>query len=703
MNAFPPPPHLFGPFRLEPDANRLLRDGVVVLTGKAVDTLAVLVRHRDRVVEKDELIRLVWPDAFVSEDSLTQSISMLRKALGDDSSQPQFIATIPRRGYRFIGALDDAQPPAPADVQFPAATPAPGRPAPSKAAWRPLVWAAVTAAVVLLVVARTMDTPRAIPSRRAVKFEQTAPAGTTLTSGGVLSADGEFLAFVARHTEDGKTHLWVRTLESAAARALPGTEGAFKPFWSPDGDWIAFFADGRLKKVGLGGAPPQTLATVGYRPSGGTWSSRGVILYSDRMSPIYSVSDSGSGEVTAVTTLEASRHEFAHYEPQMLPDGRHFLYFVESANTEHRGTYIGSLDSPSSTRLLDGMNASVTYAAPDHLILVRDQVLMAQPFDASRLRLSGTAVPLGGGLSSRSVTVSTAPGLLVFGGDATSQHLAWFDRSGTPLGALAEWTNLHNPVMSPDERQLVGSNEGIWVIDLERGARTRIAEGTLPIWSADGSAVVFTARRAPGTADVRLRRIMARGEDDRLLVRSKEMKLSGDWSRDGQHFVYVGSDPVTRLDIWVLSAREDEPKEFLRTAFNEMHPRVSPDGAWVAYTSDESGRWDVYVQAFPMGGAKRAISVGGGAEPHWTKNGRELVYLTPDGTMMSVAIAPNAQAIEPARPKALFRVPLNGDITRYRNHYAATADGQRFVVDTADESTREPITVVVNWDALIGR
>ncbi len=696
---------VFGRFRLEADANRLLRDGAIVLTGKAADTLVALIRHRDRVVEKDELMKLVWPDAFVSDDSLTQNISMLRKALGDDSSQPQFIATIPRRGYRFIGTLEEAAEPVP--VQAPESpVPLPTAPTPAtdtaKRAWRPLVWAAGVAAVLLLVLVKTMDAPNAVLARRAIRFDQAAPAGTTLTSGGVLSPDGRYLAFIARHGDDGKTRLWVRTLESARARVLTGTEGAFRPFWSPDGQSLAFFADGRLKRITVAGGPAQTLATVGYRPSGGTWSSNGLILYSDRMSPIYAVPDSGGGTVKAVTTFDTARQEIAHYEPQFLPDGRHFLFFAESTASEHRGTYVGALDEPTPIRLLDGASLPVSYAAPDHLIFVRDQVLMAQPFDVSRLRLSGTAAPLGGELSSQSLTLSTASGLLAFGGDATAQHLAWFDRAGRPIAALETFSNLHNPVISPDQRQLAADNNGVWIVDLERGAPTKIAQGTLPIWSADGTGVVFTSRRVQGATDVLLKPIMGQGNDEQLLLRSREMKLSGDWSRQDKSFVYVTSDPSTRLDIWVMPP-QGTARPFLNSTSNEMQPRLSPDGTWIAYTSDESGSWEVYVQSFPAGGAKRAISVGGGAEAHWTKDGREIVYLTPDGTMMSAEITAATQALEPGRPKLLFRVPLNGDITRYRNHYAVTSDGQRFLIDTADESTREPVTVVVNWDALIGR
>jgi eukaryotic-like serine/threonine-protein kinase len=330
-------------------------------------------------------------------------------------------------------------------------------------------------------------------------------------------------------------------------------------------------------------------------------------------------------------------------------------------------------------------------------------VLMAQPFDAGRLRLAGTPTPVDASVASRSSTLSASTtGLLSYGGDAASQHLVWFDRAGQQHGAVAASAEFHNPALSPDERQLLGDREGIWLVDLDRGAPTRVAEGMLPAWAADGQGIVYTRRTVRGAVDLTMRAIAGK-DDQRLLVRSKEMKLSGNWSRDGRAFVYVGSDPDTRLDIWSLLTAEGTPRPFLKTPANEMQPRISPDGAWLAYTSDETGSWEVYVQAFPSPGAKRVISVGGGAEPQWTRGGRELVYLTPDGTMMAVDVSASATTIEAGKPRALFRAPINGDLTTWRNHYSATADGQRFLVDIADERTREPLNVVVNWEALINR
>jgi Tol biopolymer transport system component len=559
----------------------------------------------------------------------------------------------------------------------------------------------VPIAVVVFVLLRT-DTPRAVPNESAVRFQHQAWPGTTIASSGMLAPDGRHLAFTARDDRDGRIRLWVRSLDSSVSRALPATEGAFRPFWSPDGQAIAFFADGRLKKVGLDGAPPQTLATVGYRPSGGTWSGEGVLLYADRMSRIYSVSEAGDGKVTPLTTLDEGRQEVAHYAPQFLPDGRHFLFVVDSLSPDYRGTFVASLDDPSArNRLLDGGAVGATFAPPDHLVYVRDQTLMAQPFDAARLRLAGTPTSLGSSVASRSASISAAPGgLLTFGGDTTAEHLVWFDRSGQQQGVLPT-TILHNPRLSPDERQIVGDNGGIWLLDLERGAPTRIADGTLPGWTADGDGVVFT-RRTKDAPTIVVQAI-AGESDERVLVRSPEMKLTGGWSRDGRYFFYVGSDPETRLDLWRLGASEDQPQPFLKTAANEMQPALSPDGNWIAYTSDETGAWEVYVQSFPMPGGKRAISVGGGAEPQWTRNGHEIVYLRPDGTMMAVDVTPGDAALQPGRPRPLFRTSIAGDITTYRNHYVVTADGQRFLVNMGDESTREPINVVVHWQALLNR
>ena len=712
--------YAFGPFRLDLPSRQLYRGAdALPLTGKAFDTLLLLVSRQGQLVEKDELLSYVWPDTHVTEDSLTQSISVLRRTLGEDAAQPRYIVTVPRRGYRFMAPVmvgageasgvsgagragevgrDSLFPP----LSTPPAPPAPPALFASPWPWRTALLLGIPAAALLLVFLRS-DAPRAIPNEQAIRFEHAAAPGTTLASGGVLSPDGRHLAFIARDNTDGRMRLWVRVLDASTSRALPGTEGAFRPFWSPDGQSIAFFAEGRLKKADLDGATPQTLATVGYRPSGGTWSRDGVLLYADRMSRIYSVSATGDGKVTPLTTLDSSRQEVAHNAPQFLPDGRNFLFGVTSGAAEFEGTYVASLDDPDArTRLLDGGVAAAVFAAPGYLVYVRDQTLMAQPFDTTRLRLSGSPAPLGISTASQ-FSISAAPGgLLTFGGDSAAEHMVWFDRAGKHLSVLPA-ARLRNPSLSPDERQLVGDDNGVWLVDLERGAPTRLAPGSLPSWGPNGTGVVFTRRNGNDAAIVL--HSIAGEDEERVLVHGREMKLSADWTRDGRHFVYVASTPETRLDIWELptTAADAAPRPFLASAFNEMQPHVSPDGRWIAYTSDESGSWEVYVQSFPAAGGKRAISVGGGAEARWTKEGREIVYLRPDGTMMAVDISPDGAALQPGRPRPLFRSSVAGDITTFRNHYVVSGDGQRFLMHTADESTRAPISVVVHWEALLNR
>ena len=716
--------YAFGPFTLDVASRTLLRgDEAVALTAKAFDTLAILVRHHDRVVEKDELVKLVWPDSFVSDDSLTHSISVLRRGLGDDSAQPVYIATIPRRGYRFTAPVvverttSLAEAPGPVTnvevtVEDAASSPDATHRSTSTATRARRWWTAsllipVAAAVVFAFrfwPAGTMS----LPPDATVRFVQDAPEGLLIASGAVVSPDGRHLAFIARRRDTGRAQLWVRALDSSQARALPGTEGAFRPFWAPDSQVLGFFADGHLKRVGLDTQPPQTLAEVGYRPSGGSWSSSGVILFSDRQSRLYSVPETG-GDKTAVTTLITGR-DIAHQAPFFLPDGRQFLYFVLGAAPETTGTYLGSLDSETSERLLDASCSAVSFAEPGYLLYVRDGSVIAHRFDVARRRMDGPPQPIG---SSRIVNAAdirvgavsaSRNGILTFGGDTSMARLTWFSRDGRNVGTIQSPSPLHNPTLSPDDRYVAadasGSNTSIWLVDVERGTPTRLGDGVLPVWGPGGSDIVFTSRRE-GSADLVHRSISGPSRDESLWLRSPEMKIGGNWTSDNQYIVYTGSDPATKLDLWMLSVADRKPIPFLQSPFNEMHGQVSPDGRWIAYASDESGTWEVYVQTFPVPGAKRTISVGGGAEPHWRRDGRELYYLAPDGTLMAVPVKSDENAFDPGRTVPLFQARIPADIITFRNHYAPSGDGQRFLVDSVGD--HEPIHVVVNWTALLSK
>jgi Tol biopolymer transport system component len=548
--------------------------------------------------------------------------------------------------------------------------------------------------------------PRPEPtSPPAMRFVQPAPAGTTLASGGILSPDGRHLAFVARNEGSGVAQLWVRALDGADPRPLPGTEDAARPFWSPDSTTLGYFADGRLKAVGLGGEPPRTIATVGARAGAASWGSQGVIVYGDRRSGLFSVPSAG-GPISAVTTLDPSGSEAAHRWPSFLPDGRRFLYHVVSGNPDRAGVYVGAIDKSVNVRVLDASSAPAFFAPSGHVLFVREGVLMAQRFDAPRLRTTGPPesvapnVPAPS-LISGTVISAAAGGMLAFGGGGGTERLAWFDREGRHLADVDAPTTLHNVTLSPDGRMLLadsvdGDRRGIWVVDLERGAATRVHhDGVIPAWSPDAARVAFTSSRV-AAGHIFVKPTAGDGRDE-ILVESEEATTVEDWSRDGRHLVFSRTSRDTRQDLWVLTIGAGPPQPWLRTSANEMYARVSTDGRWVAYMSDESGDWEVYVQAFPGGGHKRAVSVGGGSHPLWNASGRELYYLAADRTLMAVDITPGPEP-SVGRPRALFRTRVTGDATAYRTPYAVSPDGRRFLIDSVeDTSPHAPITVMINW------
>ena len=716
----------FGQFRVDAGSRQLwCEQRLIPLNTRVFDTLLVLVRHHDRVVEKDELMKAVWPDSFVSEDSLTQSIWALRRALGDHSSQPSFVATVPRRGYRFVAPVTTGTgepPPAPgpqpetgaAEFSRPVATAQPVPATAPASLERPRYFAWATAAVAVLAVAGSMvafNRGTAAPMARAVRTVVAPPLGTSIVSGAVVSPDNQFLAFVAQDDESGSIRLWVRTLETGEARAIAGTDGAARPFWAPDSNALGFFANGRLRTVALNGDAPRTIATVGINPGGGSWGTSGVILFAGSRTALQSVPETG-GRITSVTTLDATRRERGHRWPSFLPDGRQFFYTVVSNDSDRAGTYLGALDGRAPRRLFDMPTAYATYASSGHVLYVRDGALMAQRFDAESSTLRGTPVVVAGRvaapdfLNGAYISGSSA-GLLTYGGGWTGGTLTWVDRAGNRVGDIDSPTPLHNPSLSDDERHVLADTsgesnpelQGVWRIDLERGSRNRLLRSGSALWSPDAQQVAFA------TGDGRVSDLFltpaAAGQNERKeLLRSGESKGVNDWSRDGRHLVFISTNPETKSDLWVLPMTPGaEPMPYLRTPFEELQGQVSPDGRWLAYTSDESGRWEVYVQSFPTPGTKYVISNQGGGEPQWRADGRELFYMALDHTLMSVPVLSSAPW-RSGRPERLFRAPVAGDLTRYRNRYQVAANGQRFLLDSVAKDGSQDVTLVVNWQSL---
>lgn len=732
------PDYSFGPFRLSASPRQLWRNGEpVALNTRVFETLLVLVRHSDRVVEKEELLRAVWPDSFVSEDSLTQSVWALRRALGDDSSHPQYIATVPRRGYRFIAPLTvhtaarssgaaGLQPAAsPRGTQVPPPQPSP--PADARAAAerlqvrtgplrrasaQPWLLAGGVAAAVVLGLFGVVSTREAPPPLGPVRALLAAPDNTTLVAGGAVSPDSRYVVLVAQDNDSSRIRLWLRTLSTGESRPLPGTDGAVRPFWSPDSTAVGFFANGRLKTLALDAEAPRTLATVGINPAGGSWSSRGEILFAASRSGLFLVADTG-GRVKDVTVLDAGRRDRAHRWPSFLPDGRRFLYTIVSSDPERAGTYLGSLDGGEGVRLFDTPNTFAAYAPTGHVLYVHEGALLAQLFDSSREPMRPRGVPMTIApqitspdfLNGATITAS-AGGLLAFGGGRVGGRLVWLDRQGRQVGEVDAPMALHNPTLSPDGTELLADTTGevdpvlggLWRIDLTRGTRVRIGAGGTPVWSPDASQVAFTSARDGGISDIYL--AAPSGESDReLLLHTGDSKGLNDWSRDGRYIVFITTTARTKKDLWVLPMTGSrEPAPFLQTEFEELQGQVSPDGRWIAYTSDESGRWEVYVQPFPGKGPKHVVSAAGGGEPQWRGDGRELFYLALDHTLMSVAVTPGP-VWRGSRPEPLFRAPVVGDLTRHRTRYQVSRDGSRFLVDAVDARRSQEPTLIVNWIA----
>ena len=534
----------------------------------------------------------------------------------------------------------------------------------------------------------------------------------------VLSPDGTLLAFTARD-EKGRVLLYVRSLTSLTAQPLPGTDDAIYPFWSPDSRQLGFFAAGKLKKISAGGGPPQDICDS-VTGRGGTWSKDGVIVFTPSSNQsLFSVSASG-GTPEPASKVDVAKGENSHRWPWFLPDGKHFVYW---SRTSHPGEspvlYIGELGSLKA-RLLTKSETMAQYAS-GHLLFLRDQTLMAQPFDLARMELSGEPQPIAdhiavNGASIRAMFSASETGTLVYqsGGAYSGWDLAWWGRDGKRLETVAQDSRYFGPALSPDGTRLAVTifvgNQGIsdnWVFDLARSTRTRLtfnrgvntyANVGGATWTPDSKTILYTSV-SKGVYQIYAKAADGSGTERLLLESTDATAYPSSVSPDGRYLLYERrvNQKEPGAHIWVLPLYgEEKPYPVLEDALDQRAPTVSPDGKWLAYQSNESGRPEIYITSFPAAGAKWQVSGNGGIVPKWRRDGKELFFLDSLDNMVAVDVNMSGNVVKLGALHILFQA---AGVPRDFGPYDVTADGKKFLITSGLKEGTEPLALVQNWPA----
>ena len=623
-------------------------------------------------------------------------------------------------------------PPAPAIAAAPPPNPAPARrwrmPAPLSYAASAILAAAAIGAVVMT--AWRVLNPLSQTGTSPVRFVVESPLGSPMSvapGAFAISPDGSRLAFVAPDAT-GTRSLWLRTLDAFETHPIQGTADAWNPFWSPDSQSIAFTAGGKLRRVDLAADRVSTIGDItaaGY----GAWSPDGTIVFSiaDRTNALVRVP--AAGGTPEPLSLPSGLRGAAVTGPEFLPDGRTFVYHARTASTATTGVYLASLDG-GTHRLLMQSDSQAAYAEPGYLLTLAAGTLVARPFDARRRVLTGAAVALPEvvsfvpGLDRAAFSISRQ-GVLVYRARIDTSTLTWLDRVGRPIGSLGTGAYI-NPALSPDGARVAitrgdpqTAQSDIWIVDAYGSARQLTSTPgveNFPVWSPDGSRVLFASDRNGAMSLYQKDANADAGDPDEPLVVSNDAKIPFDWSRDGRFLLFASFDGrgMMRPRLWVQSLPGSVPTttEIAASSLGQGDGQlqISPDGRWVAYASDVAGSPQVFVRPFPNGPGRWLISTAGGVEPKWRADGRELFYLASDQMLMSAQIGDGPVfTASPVRP--LFRSNLVGAYLgspypngRVRNEYAVSPDGQRFLIaQPAGGPSAYALRVVVNWPALLTR
>jgi Tol biopolymer transport system component len=591
----------------------------------------------------------------------------------------------------------------------------------ARPAW--VVAAAIVIAAMFSVPAMRYLRETSAPAPLEMRLEISTPA-TADPASIAISPDAQKIVFVA--SSEGRSKLWVRRLDSVSDRALVGTDDAALPFWSPDSQYVGFFAGERLKRVDVDRGVVQDLADA-PAARGGAWNGDGTIIFSPNFqSPLFRISAAG-GAVSPLTQIDNAK-DTSHRFPYFLPDGHHFLYYVQGAPASH-GIYVGDLNGSGGRRLLDVDSAPV-YESSGHLFFLRQNTLFAQEFDAARLELKGSPYSVVEHIATHinaqgySAVSASFSGPIVYRRTLARgrRQLLWLDRSGKEIAKAGDPLEANQLSVSPDGRhaalfQFVNNNSDVWLLDLGRNVLSRFtsdpAVESNPIWSSDGRKIIFNSNRN-GSYDLYTKSVTGAGTEELLFAGGHDTRPE-DVSPDGRFLLYADLDPKTGYKVLALPMSgpnasptrrtpqtdgDRKPFPVLHTNFSEDNAQFSPNGKWIAYESNESGRSEIYVQPFPGPGDRTRVSTNGGAQVRWRRDGKELFYIALDDRLMAVPVqlASSAPTFEAGSPVPLFATRVGGALS-YPNEqqYDVSPDGLRFLMNTIIEEVPSPITVILNW------
>ncbi|MBL8203177.1 MAG: PD40 domain-containing protein [Blastocatellia bacterium] len=714
---------------IQPQLNRITRAGETIqMEPKIMRVLVCLAEHHTQVVTRDQLLAAVWGEVFVSEQVLSRSISELRKVLADDPKAQSMIETIPKTGYRLIAPLryelTMSQPTVTTNVEAPQTLPELSStlataliPKPVS----PLVGRGIVALSLMLCAAAILlavwgwtrnqtGTDRVL--RLSLDLSEPIPPELDPFQTFALAPDGKHFVHVGRR--DGKNLLFVRALDQHKSTLLAGTEGALCPFFSPDSQWVGFCANGQLKKVPLSGGTPQALGASASDGVGASWSEAGPIVYAPRFfDGLWQVPASG-GKAEPLTKLDWQRGERAHFWPEVLPGGKAVLFTIwhgGGVNSSEIAVY--SLASGEKKILLKNVTRA-RYVTTGHLLVTQHGALQLVPFDLRRLEVTGAATTLPekvvvSPISSLAHYDCTPDGMLVYLPESAQRsdcRLWWLDRQGrsTPLSDKVQ--SYGTPRLSQNGQHLAvavpGHTTDLWNLQLSNGHFKRLTfeqTNTVPLWTPDNRRLVFSSDLA--SAPLNLYWKAADGSDNaERLTTSSNLQLPGTFTPDGKTLLFTEIDPNTRNDIWALEVNEPtatrRPRPLLQTEADEAQPALSPDGRWLAYTTKDSGQWQIYVQSFPDLQGKWQISTEGGMEPVWSKSGKELFYRAGD-KVMAVTIS-TASGFQASAPQPAFTGLSGFNAGTLLPTYDVTPDGQRIVILKGEHDTAPTqLHAIVNW------